>query len=408
MAKTNNQPTSVEDVLRRIEAREQKKSRRRMVVLGLVAAGVIGTGAVGYQFFDRKPAGLPTFAYADLSADGIPNVLSANANAILVNHPDLGTDTVRSLSDYEMMTRLVELSRMMDQQQTQVANPDTANRLAPFVIDIAGSREAGQPLTFTIEEYDEEVEYMLDFGNGYRRKVDQRSVYRYPMPGSFEIKLLATKGESSSLYQKRFRINSAPQVAEIELPQRQSTPPPSSNNSSSRASRQEPVIQDMMDADPELFAAGDAAPMPVTKVPQQLSNNETASPMAQPIASKPVAAAPAPVEAPSLSLSQPLMISEIEPVFPGGNSAMIRHIQRNYQYPREARDRKIEGVVVIRFVVNADGSLTGFNVVRGIGYGCDEEAMRLIKSMPNWIAGEQNGTKVPVYRTIPITFRLLN
>lgn len=410
MAKSNKQPTRVEDVLRRIEAREQKKSRRRTVVIGLVAAGVIGAGVAGVRWVNRKPAPLPSFSYADLKADEVPALL--NQHAILVSHPELGTDTVRSLADYETMTRLVELSRLMDEQQNQPTETDTTQaRMAPFVVDVAGPREAGKPLTFTIENYQDEVVYMLDFGNGYRRKVDKRTIYRYPMPGNFEIKLLATKDELSSIYQKRFRIDPASQIAQAE-PQTPAQP----REGSVRAPANEPIIQDMLEAEPELFAASEAAPLPTTRrvasppAAEATQASEETPAAAEPAVSEPIeapAAAPAEGGSTSAAIDQPLIISEIEPMFPGGNSAMVRYIQRNYRYPSEARDRSIEGVVIVRFVVNPDGSLTDFQVVKGIGYGCDEEALRLISSMPGWVPGEQNGTKVPVYRTIPITFRLL-
>lgn len=406
MAKTSNQPTSVEDVLKRIEAREQKKGRRRRIVVGLTVVGLLGAGAALLNLPDRKPVSLATYAFADLPKDRLDEILQANPNAILVSHPELGTDTVRTRDDYENMSRLVELSRMMDKQPTQPQ--DTLSRMQPFVVDVAGPREAGQLLTFTIESYDEEVEYLLDFGNGYRRKVDQRTKYRYPLPGSFEIKLLATQGENSSLYSKRFRIDPARQVAEENPTPQPRQPEPQKDQSAT-------VANEDIAVDPELFTASEATPLQIADLgTRSLAEPQQTNLRNEPDAAAPVAATPTPAPAPSTEastnspISEPLIISEIEPIFPGGNSAMIRYIQRNYRYPDPARNNSIEGVVIVRFVVNPDGSLSNFKVVKGIGYGCDQEAMRLIKGMPGWVPGEQNGTKVPVYRTIPITFRLLN
>lgn len=406
MAKKVNQPTSVEDVLKRIEAREQKKSRRRQIIMGLTVVGLLGAGAALVSLSDRKPISLTTYSFADLKEDSLDEILQANSSAILVSHPELGTDTVRTRDDYENMSRLVEMSRLMDKPQNQPQ--DTLSRMQPFVVDVAGPREAGKILTFSIESYDEEVEYLLDFGNGYRRKVDERTKYRYPLPGSFEIKLLATKGEKSSIYSKRFRIDPASQVAEEKPANNQRQPEPQEDQQTSAANEDIAV-------DPELFAASEATPLQVA----DLGTRPVAEPQEPTLRNDPDPAAPVettPAPSPATktetstnsAISEPLIISEIEPIFPGGNSAMIRYIQRNYRYPTPARDNTIEGVVIVRFVVNPDGSLSNFKVVKGIGYGCDEEAMRLIKGMPNWVPGEQNGTKVPVYRTIPITFRLLN
>lgn len=86
---------------------------------------------------------------------------------------------------------------------------------------------------------------------------------------------------------------------------------------------------------------------------------------------------------------------------------MNRFIARNARYPAEARDNQVEGQVFVRFVVQPDGSLTDAVVFRGLGSGCDEEAIRLVQSMPNWIPGEHQGRTAPVYEEIPISFQLI-
>ncbi|MCI1265079.1 MAG: energy transducer TonB [Saprospiraceae bacterium] len=76
------------------------------------------------------------------------------------------------------------------------------------------------------------------------------------------------------------------------------------------------------------------------------------------------------------------------------------------KYPAIARENDIQGTVVVQFVVAKDGDITKVNVVRGIGGGCDEEAVRVVKSMPNWKSGKHNGKAVPVNFTLPIKFKL--
>ena len=71
-----------------------------------------------------------------------------------------------------------------------------------------------------------------------------------------------------------------------------------------------------------------------------------------------------------------------------------------------ARENDIQGTVAVRFVVDKDGSIGDVEVLRGIGGGCDQEAVRVIKSMPPWKAGKQNGQPVKVYFTLPVKFKL--
>jgi len=95
------------------------------------------------------------------------------------------------------------------------------------------------------------------------------------------------------------------------------------------------------------------------------------------------------------------------PVFPGGNETMIKFISKNIVYPPKAYKKKIEGEVVVSFVVNKDGSLTDFNIEKGsLKKGCDKEALRVVKSMPPWIPGSVKGYPVRVLLKLPIHFSL--
>ncbi|MEM6630152.1 MAG: energy transducer TonB [Bacteroidota bacterium] len=95
------------------------------------------------------------------------------------------------------------------------------------------------------------------------------------------------------------------------------------------------------------------------------------------------------------------------PYFPGGKVALARYLQSQLVYPQEARSEQIEGNVQVRFVIQPDGSITNVEIVEGIGFGCDEEAMRLVSEMPQWVPGVQNNEKVPVYKALAIKFQLL-
>ncbi|MBU0696173.1 MAG: TonB family protein [Bacteroidetes bacterium] len=97
---------------------------------------------------------------------------------------------------------------------------------------------------------------------------------------------------------------------------------------------------------------------------------------------------------------------EVLPTFPGGLEQFGKFLSKNLRYPPIARDNGIQGRVFCNFVVEKDGSLTDIKVVRGIGGGCDEEAVRVLKSSPKWNPGVQNGRNVRVSYTIPIFFQL--
>ena len=99
-------------------------------------------------------------------------------------------------------------------------------------------------------------------------------------------------------------------------------------------------------------------------------------------------------------------IVEQMPKFPGGESALMEYVGKNVVYPEEAKEKEIQGRVFIGFVVEKDGSIGEVKVLRGIGGGCDEEAVRVIKGMPKWKPGIQKGKPVRVSYQIPIYFKL--
>ena len=99
-------------------------------------------------------------------------------------------------------------------------------------------------------------------------------------------------------------------------------------------------------------------------------------------------------------------IVEEMPSFPGGELKMMEYIAKNIKYPQIARESGIKGRVFINFVVEPDGSVSNVKVLRGIGGGCDEEAMRVVKSMPKWKPGKQRGKAVRVSYMLPVNFQL--
>lgn len=99
-------------------------------------------------------------------------------------------------------------------------------------------------------------------------------------------------------------------------------------------------------------------------------------------------------------------IVEDQPEFPGGQEAMYEFLRKNIRYPTMAREAGIQGTVFVTFVVEPDGSITNVEVVRGIGGGCDQEAVRVVRSMPPWNPGKQRGQAVRVQFNLPVRFQL--
>lgn len=104
--------------------------------------------------------------------------------------------------------------------------------------------------------------------------------------------------------------------------------------------------------------------------------------------------------------TKPYSYVEQMPEYPGGDEERIRFFNKNVKYPAIAKESGIQGVVYLTFVVSTTGQISQVQVVRGIGGGCDEEAVRVLQMMPNWIPGRQNGKPVPVQYTLPLRFSL--
>lgn len=97
---------------------------------------------------------------------------------------------------------------------------------------------------------------------------------------------------------------------------------------------------------------------------------------------------------------------EQQPEFPGGTQALMKYLNDNIKYPVIAQENNIQGRVTLRFVVNRYGEISNIQILRGVDPTLDQEAIRVVKSMPKWIPGKQNGKSVNVYFTLPVNFVL--
>lgn len=102
------------------------------------------------------------------------------------------------------------------------------------------------------------------------------------------------------------------------------------------------------------------------------------------------------------------ILSSVEqaPEFAGGQQGLINYLSDNIHYPADARAKNKEGRVVVRFVVCTDGSLFNETIVKSVDSGMDQEVLRVVKAMPKWKPGKQNGVPVKTYYTLPVSFKL--
>jgi protein TonB len=101
-----------------------------------------------------------------------------------------------------------------------------------------------------------------------------------------------------------------------------------------------------------------------------------------------------------------LVVVEEAPEFQGGDQARIDYLIKNINYPKKARKEGIQGTVYITFIVEKDGKVSNVRILRGIGGGCDEESLRVVKNMPRWKPGRQKGKNVRVQYNMPIKYTL--
>jgi protein TonB len=115
-----------------------------------------------------------------------------------------------------------------------------------------------------------------------------------------------------------------------------------------------------------------------------------------------------PTEDPGTGDAPPEIFTIVEemPAFPGGEAALVKYLSDNIRYPARARENGISGSVFVTFIINKEGKVADAKILRGIGGGCDEEALRVVNAMPSWRPGKQRGEPVIVQYNLPIRFTL--
>ncbi|GAB3317124.1 hypothetical protein GCM10027299_08160 [Larkinella ripae] len=113
-----------------------------------------------------------------------------------------------------------------------------------------------------------------------------------------------------------------------------------------------------------------------------------------------------PASAQSPSNDPVFTVVEQSPEFPGGFARLDEYLRRNLRYPEAARNAKVEGRAFVSFIVTKEGAIKDVQLLKGLGYGTNEEAIRLVQTMPNWTPGKQSGQPVHVKYNLVVRFDL--
>ncbi|MEL6133237.1 MAG: TonB family protein, partial [Bacteroidota bacterium] len=404
--------------LQQIHAHQRVQRRRRFAQIALIMSILIG-GFTLFQSYTQSSAPYTwrTFTHENLSEAKVATLLAEDSMGILVSHPLIGLDTLKGPADYirfQELIALIEESAMDEAPSSSSINfipvenrktPEEENKsltqekrlstenatLSPFNLRIRGSHRAGASIRFEIDNYDPYVRYRIDFGNGVIRQITSKTTYKYPLSGSYNVRLIATSVDrGSSVFSKRIRI-----AAPLES---------SFVDTGKKAKKKR---KNLSNPDFDLSRLNDATEW---TVPRSSSKDKktvnTEKEKVQVVDLNKQTQKEEPKVVPVADLDDPLVFSDKMPHYPGGKEAMKQYLRRKLKYPQGALSQQIQGQVIVQFVVDPYGQVSQAKIIKGLGGGCDEEALRMVNNMPKWIPGENNGMRVPVYQSIPIIFKL--
>ncbi|TAE51377.1 MAG: TonB family protein [Bacteroidetes bacterium] len=402
MANITLRPTeTLDDYIRQIETAEKERKRRRVFYIAGLVLGLTSLAVTPLVFMKRGSVSLRQFPAETMSIFTIDSLLEKDKSPIVLTYADgRVSDTITRVSDFVRIsegdggtqnvsyntfsqdypeaglgTDVVDVTVQSDGENTPPAeNTEAApvTRIQPFAFAVEGERRVGQSLNLTVIDYDENINYTLDMGNGDRKQIQRRLSYTYSAPGLYQVQLVARNSSgASSVYRRSIEVSETAPAATNQ--QQASTAPASA-----------------------------VRPQSITIAP--ISGAPERSNALPSVSASPVTAAPALRPAVSENNAGPLYSADVMPSYPGGDAAMRSFIQQNLTYPEEALERGIQGKVLVRFVVQPDGSMTNVQVVKGLGAGTDEEAIRVVRSMGKWTPGTHEGRTVPVYKSIMISF----
>ncbi len=444
----------IHDYLSELDTKVQEEKHKKRII-SIVSVGVfICIGIVLYFMIIQSDfssrAGNQVYNFKNLNIQDVEDYFASNQDALFVRLPDSNQlialtsteDYWRLLDEYATRARrsenmeqeqIVSVSAIQQDSITQSNDIQVDSLFSEGILkgnfSITGRRINGNSLLFRINNFDPNIEYSIDFGNGVRRKnVSNTFGYRYPSAGKFTVTLTGTYREEKIISSTTFLQISSSQVseavltnvsAEEQISSQDLDEPQGTNVQTLDNSPTAPISSTTTTSSDELNTRNNNSF--ITR--SDINTNNTTTVDAQTANSPPLSNVGGDEEnnqafettsnvrdlnnrEENVSVA-PLKIASQMPNFPGGQTAMLNYLNQQLTYPQAARDFEIEGSVYVQFVVNKDGSLSDIEVVRGLGYGCNQEAIRIVKSMPKWQPGQQNGQSVPVIYTLPVKFSLI-
>ena len=274
-----------------------------------------------------------------------------------------------------------ELADLTESKNKQSQEKRTTNLIPEIYFNVKGQQMEGEKLTFSIKGYDPKVVYTMYFGDGKQKRIGRQSVFTYEKAGVFRPTLVASNSRGD------LRRTSRTIVIE-------------------RKQKMEPEVRDLLTS---RDSAPVATPLPKEKTESRnvasLDSSTREESMGDFNDDKQPDIPEAPKTDENAPITRPLKFAEEMPSFPGGTAVMYRYLNKKLNYPTLAYDNQIEGNVYVQFIVQPDGSLSQYHILKGIGYGCDEEVIRVVKQMPKWNPGKHNGKIVPVVYTLKVNFK---
>lgn len=254
------------------------------------------------------------------------------------------------------------------QNQDVLSAVETLTPRTRVHVVVTGEPEINQVLTFTLYPYDDQFTYHIDYGDGYQQVARSRNRHLYGRPGDYHLSITVLY-ERDTVDYNQFSIHIRPSVS-VTSPR---------------------VVYD----DQGMTGGGMVMPRN-EEIPEPVESTEEVE----------IVDLGEWDESTTNKEDVYFAVSEM-PSFPGGEMELQRFLAKFVTYPEEARRRDVEGQVVVKFIVEPDGRLTNFEIIKALGYGCEEEVLHTLARMPRWEPGEHLGELVRVYYTLPITFKLM-
>ncbi|MEL6193429.1 MAG: energy transducer TonB [Bacteroidota bacterium] len=414
-----------------ILAVEKKEKQMRAVKLALIAILISGGSVLAY-FMGVQPylngSSYHRFFASELSFELVDSLLNVSQKPILVKHEGSETfDTIRNIEDYvkfelDGSSELIVVDDIGDNFLD--GSPDgfdtDFSQGANIALDIAGDRKAGKKLSFKIIPLgdDKLPLYEIDFGNGLKKEIKSSIKYAYPTAGNYFVHVRSADGQSQTLYKLPLRIGNRAPIASNERPKevgkenspkvdtkkneqpkssQASTSQTQESNSSlatntkrSNSSGKNPYALGSSGLSASTREVPKVAPKVMANPPKKMPSTETK---------------PATSEKRNTEKFDPNAVFET-PSFPGGSKSMGRFVARRLRYPRMAINNKVEGIVIAKFDVDEAGNISNPKIVKSLGYGCDEEVIRILGTMPTWEPGTKNGDPIKAIHSIAIKFEI--